>query len=241
MADVNSLQEVIRGALLLIGAVGQNEQPTADEAQDAMTRFNDLLDSWSAERLSIFTVQRTIFPLTGASSYTLGPGGTWNYPFGDAKIEEADLQVTTTTPYSEVPLKVYSTQEFARITVKNQTTSIPRGLYNDNQYPLDNITLYPLDIGINNAVLYLWQQLSSFANLSTDLVFPHGYKLALQFGLADLLAPYYGVELSESAQRKAVEYKSILRRKNSPDNIMSIDAAALMPSRVFNWLTGEAR
>ena len=241
MADVNSLQEVIRGALLIIGAVGQNEQPTADEVQDAMTRFNDLLDSWSAERLSIFTVQAQVYPLTGASAYTLGPGGTFSWPNGDAKIEEAYLRVNTTTPYADVPLRIYSTQEWARITVKNQTTTIPRGLYSDNQYPLSNITFYPLDQGVNSVVLYLWQQLTAFSALTADLVFPHGYKLALQFGLADLLAPYYGVELSESAQKKAVDYKAVIKRKNSPDNILGVDQGALMPSRVFNWLTGEAR
>ena len=241
MADVNSLQEVIRGALLLVGAVGQNEQPSADEAQDAMTRFNDLLDMWSSERLSIFTVQRNVFALTGASSYTLGNGGTFNYADGSAKIEEAYLQITTTTPNAEVPLKIYTPQEWARITVKGQTSPIPRGLYSDHQYPLSNVYFYPLDTGVNNVVLYLWQQLASFANLSTDLVFPKGYKLALEFNLADLLAPYYGTELSAQAQKKVVDYKAAIQRRNAPDNIMSIDGAALTPSRVFNWLTGEAR
>lgn len=241
MADVNSLQEVIRGALLLIGAIGQGEQPSADEETDAMTRFNDLMDAWSNERLNIFTVQRNVFPLTGATSYTLGAGGTFNYTNGDAKIEEAYLQITTTTPVSEVPLKIYTVQEYARITVKGQSSPIPRGLYSDNQYPLSNVFFYPLDTGANNVVLYLWQQLQGLSAITTDLVFPKGYKLALELSLAELLAPYYGAQVPPWVMIKATELRGNLKRKNAPDNIMGVDEAALMPSRTFNWLTGEAR
>jgi len=140
-----------------------------------------------------------------------------------------------------VPLRVYSTQEWASITVKGQSSSIPRGLYNTGDFPLSTIYFYPLDTGVNNVVLYLWQMLGSASNLTSDLVFPHGYKLALQFNLAELLAPFYGVEASETVRAKAVEYKAAIRRKNSPDNTLSIDEAALAPSRMFNWLTGEAR
>lgn len=241
MADRSSVQEIIRASLLLVGAIGQGETPSADEAQDALNRLNDMLDSWSTERANIFTLNRKEFSLGTKQTYTVGPGGDWDMTYAPAKIEECYCQITTTSPTSEIPVRVYNAQEWARITVKGTNSPIPRGIYCDNQWPLANVSVYPLPQGVNRMILYVWQQVNGPYTLSDTLAFPPGYNLAIIFSLADIVAPFYGKSLSEDNQAKAREYKAKIKSKNLPQRYMECDLGTLSPSRVFNWYTGEAR
>jgi hypothetical protein len=47
----------IYAALRLIGQLAEGETPSAETAQDALTALNQMLDSWSIERLSVFSTQ----------------------------------------------------------------------------------------------------------------------------------------------------------------------------------------
>ena len=50
----------INGALRLIGQLAEGETPSAATAQDSLTALNQMIDSWSSERLSIFSTQDQI-------------------------------------------------------------------------------------------------------------------------------------------------------------------------------------
>jgi hypothetical protein len=51
----------INGALRLIGQLAEGETPSAATSQDALTAMNQMLDSWSSERLSVFSTQDQVF------------------------------------------------------------------------------------------------------------------------------------------------------------------------------------
>ena len=51
----------INGALRLIGQLAEAEEPSAATAQDALTSLNQMIDSWSTERLAVFTTQEQVF------------------------------------------------------------------------------------------------------------------------------------------------------------------------------------
>lgn len=241
MADANSAQEVIRASLLLVGAISQDEQPSASEAQDGLNRLNDMLDMWSADRITVYSIQRSVFALGSAASYTLGPGGGWDQPYPPTQIEEAYIQVTTTQPPSEVPLYIVEAQKWAEITVKTTTSSIPREMWPDYNFPLCNVNLFPIPTGINNIVLYQWSELSRSSDLTSDLVFPQGYRLGIIYNLAQVLAPFYGKPLSKDIVKLASDFKAVIGSRNLPEHLMSCDLGTLSPSKTFNWLTGEAR
>lgn len=240
MANPNSVQEVIRGSLLLVGAIGQNEQPSADEAMDAFYRLLDLLDSWSSERIMVYTVQRSVFPLGSKAVYTAGPApADFIMPYAPAKIEQAYVQITTQSPVSELPIDVVEYDQWSKIIVKGTTSPIPKTLWNDRQWPRANINLYPVPQGVNNLVLYMWQQLGSYAQLTDSVVFPPGYKLAIMFNLALLMNPFYGSPLKEEVIAMAMKFKSVIAAKNMMTPVLECDEAVLSPNPVFNWLTGE--
>lgn len=239
MANPNSASEVIRASLILVGAISQDEQPSASEAQDGLNRLINMLESWSADQLDIFTVSRSVFALGTKQIYTAGPGGDWDMPYPPPHIEDAYCQITDTSPVSEIQMKIYTEAEFARIPVKLTTSTIPRGLYNDRAWPLANIYLYPVPTGVNNIVLYMWQQLTGLASLTDTISFPPGYALAIIFNLATVLAPFYGAKLSDDVKTNALIYKSRIERQNLPDYLLECDAAVQSRAQVFNWLTGE--
>jgi hypothetical protein len=66
----------INGALRLIGQLAEGETPSAATSQDALTAMNQMIDSWSTERLAVFSTQDQVFSwLPGFISRTLGPTG----------------------------------------------------------------------------------------------------------------------------------------------------------------------
>ena len=82
----------INGALRLIGQLAEGETPSAATSQDALTAFNQMLDSWSTEKLSIFTTQEQIYIWpAGFLTKSLGPTGDF---IGNRPITMDDATVT---------------------------------------------------------------------------------------------------------------------------------------------------
>ena len=72
-------RELITGALRLINVVQSNESPTSDDMDISFEALNGMLDSWSNEKLSIYSMNPYIFNLrANQKEYTLGPGGDWD-------------------------------------------------------------------------------------------------------------------------------------------------------------------
>ena len=68
----------INGALRLIGQLAEGEVPSAETSADALTAMNQMLDSWSAERLSVFSTQDQQFTWPASTkSRTIGPTGNF--------------------------------------------------------------------------------------------------------------------------------------------------------------------
>lgn len=67
--------DIARRALARAGVVAAGETATAAEIRDAVTVLADMIDSWSAERLTVFAPAVVVVPLAGMSSYRIGPSG----------------------------------------------------------------------------------------------------------------------------------------------------------------------
>jgi hypothetical protein len=68
----------INGALRLIGQLAESETPSAATSADALTALNQMLDSWSSERLSVFSTQDQVFTWPANTvTRTLGPTGNF--------------------------------------------------------------------------------------------------------------------------------------------------------------------
>jgi len=178
--------DLISSAMRLIGALASGETPTAAEANDGLSCLNDMLDSWQAERLMIFTISIQEFPLVpGQQVYTMGPGGNFNTA-RPAKIERMSIvSLQNPTQPLELPITMYTDRDWQHVPVKvGITSTLPLNVYDDGAYPLRNLSFWVIPNIVNNVRIYSWNALNNFPDLVTDITFPPAYKEAIRYNLA---------------------------------------------------------
>lgn len=231
-----SAGDIINGALRLIGVLAEGESPSPETSQDALIAFNQMVDSWNTERLSVFCTedQSFLWPANQATR-TLGPTGDFegNRPI---LIDPSTYFVSNNVSYGVKPV---NQQQYNNIAVKGVTSTYPQVMFVNMTYPNIEMTVYPVPTQD-----LLWHfisvhQLDRPVSLAMTLAFPPGYLRAFRYNLACELAPEFGEEPSEQVKRIAMTSKRNLKRVNNPNDLMSIPYAILpvMGSR-FNIFTG---
>lgn len=225
-------RELIRRALLLFGAVDQDEAVDATEANDALASLNDILEGWSANGDAIYQETKESFPLTGAGSYTIGSGGDFN-TIRPTKI----ITAFTRSGGLDYPLELIDQKFYAEITQKSLGSSHPSYLYYDGGFPLGTIYLWPTSS--YELHLYSMKPLTSITSLDTTINLPPGYAKAIRYNLAVELAPEYGKMASPDVQRIATESKydiDTANRLNDQDRLR-VDSA-LLRTETYNIYSG---
>ena len=229
--------ELIKSALRLDGILASGETPTDSEAQDALVVLNDMLDSWNAERLTIFTIQRQVFTIiAGQQAYTVGTGGNFNTP-RPPKIESYSwINLQNPVQPMELPLESLNEAGWQAIPVKNITSSIALSVWDDLGFPLRTLNYWPVPtIGAQTA-LYTWTALTEFADLTIDNTYPPGYAKAIRYNLAADLAPEYGRPIDPAVATQAIIAKAVVKSLNIPSYLMHCDQAIVNPQGgYYNW------
>ena len=231
--------DLIASALRLIGVLASGETPSASEANDALMIANQMLDSWTAERLMIFGGSMQEFSLTPTKqTYTLGTGGDFNMP-RPARIERMGI-VSLNNPAQplELPLEMLTDEQWEDIPVKLIPSSLPQEVYDDGAFPLRNLSFWSIPSVACNIRIYSWSALTQF-DLFTDITFPPGYMKAIRYNLAVDLCPEFGRSVSPEVAMQAVSSKAIIKSINIPLLDLRCDAAVAGDGGGFNWLTGE--
>lgn len=228
----------INGALRLIGQLAEAETPSAATSEDALATLNQMIDSWSTERLSVFSTQDQIFSwLPGFMTRTLGPTGDF---VGNRPIL-VDDSTYFRDPSSGISfgIKLINQQQYDGIAVKTVTSTYPQVMWVNMSYPNISMTVYPVPTKVLEWHIVSVQELTTPALLSTPLAFPPGYLRAFKYNLACELAPEFGVEPSPTVQRIAMTSKRNLKRINNPDDVMSIPYSIVATRQRFNIFAGN--
>lgn len=237
--------DLITLSLKTIGAIAKAEIPTPDEAADALTVLNGMLDAWGAERLTIFGVVRTTFNLVvNQQVYTIGPNAVdWNM-VRPLWIQDAGLisQLNEVTEPVEIPLFCLSDDDWANVTIKSVPSALPRYLYYDYAFPIGNISLWPIpNVGQLQIALYLPTPIVGGFALTSVLSIPPGYLEALQYNLAVRLCPQWGRAIDPTIAALAVDSFARIKRANKRGLLLECDEAIVVAGRspsIWNWLTG---
>ena len=236
MATAN---DIIKGALKLLGAISSGENPSAEETADGLDTLNELLESWSNENLMVFADTEDLFTLVpGQQAYTWGTAGDFTTA-RPLKIYEASLKVVSATPNYELPMEILNLKQWREITQKSTESTIPTACYLDTGYPLATISFYPEPSAAEKVIINSQKLITSFASSSETVSLPPGYIRALKYNLAVDIAPEYGQEPSNTVFGVAVSSKADIKRINIKPDYLKSDAAALVNGKPFNWLTGE--
>lgn len=235
-----TVSDLINSSLRLLGVLASGEVPPAEDQTDAMNSFNMMLDSFSNERLLIYTILREVFTLSGGqTTYTFGTGGNFN-SVRPQKIENALIQVPGTNPIAELPITIINKDEYASVIVKAVLSPLPQYLYNDDAFPLTNVNLWPTPSTGTNIVLYSWKPMGNYTSVNTTITLPPGYLRMLRYNLAVELAPEYGLNASDDVIAIALQSKKNVKHMNSKPLYMSMDAAISDRKKgAFNWLKGD--
>ena len=228
----------INGALRLIGQLAEGETPSAATSQDALTAMNQMIDSWSIERLAVFSTQDQVFSWPpGAISRTLGPTGDF---VGNRPVL-LDDSTYFRDPANNISfgIKILNQQQYNGIAVKTVTSTYPQVIFVNNTFPNIDMYVYPRPTRDLEWHFVSVQKLDNPAGLATVLLFPPGYLRAFTYNLAMEIAPEFGLEPSPQVQRIAMTSKRNLKRINNPDDVMSLPYAIVATRQRFNIYAGN--
>ena len=235
---MTTANDQINGALRLIGQLAEGETPSAATSQDALTAMNQMLDSWSAERLSVFSTQDQVFSwLPGLINRTLGPTGDFvgNRP---VLLDDATYFKDPTNGIS-FGIKIINQQQYDGIAVKTVTSTYPQVIWLNMDMPNMDMYIYPVPTKVLEWHFISVTELVEPATLATSLIIPPGYLRAFRFNLACEIAAEFGVEPPPSVQRIAMSSKRNIKRINNPDDVMSLPYSIVATRQRFNIFAGN--
>lgn len=231
-------RDQIHGALRLLGVIAEGETPSAETDQDGLLALNQMIDSWNAERLSIFSTQDQVFTWpANQTTRTIGPTGNFvgNRP---VLVDDATYfrDASTNVSYG---IKLINQQQYNGIAVKTVTSTYPQVMFVNMTFPDVELTVYPVPTRNLEFHFVSVEELTQPANLSTVLAFPPGYLRAFRYNLACELAPEFGVEPSAQVSRIAMTSKRNIKRINTPGELMALPYPLVANRGRFNIFTSN--
>jgi hypothetical protein len=195
--------ELIDKALLNVGAVGEGETPSSTKYSNAAYLLNILVKAWANDGMPLWAIKHTSFSLTATTSYSIGTGATVN-AVRPIRIHSAFIRDSSNaTLPTDIPLQIYTRQEYDDISSK-QSTGSPTVLYYDPQggaTATGTIHLWPKPdaTAIANKTVYIRYQrpYEDFDASADEPDFPQQWYLPVLWYLSWMLAPSYGIPLEE--------------------------------------------
>ena len=232
-----AVSTMILRSMRLIGEKERGGTLTADEQTECLDELNTMMESWSIERLMCYQVLQESFALTANTvSYTIGSGATFST---DRPTKITDPCFVRDSSNLDSKLTIISAQAYGSIVQKNVGTTYPTSLFYDSAFNSSGYaTIYIYPAPIANLTLYInsWKQLQSFLSVSTQLLLPPGYRLAIESNFALHLAG--GVtNVSPEVAKMARDSKANIKSINLPETIAALDVGIARGTRM-NILTG---
>ncbi len=228
--------ESINGALRLLNVLDQTETANATQLANGLLALNQMLDSWSTERLSVFatTDQPFTWP-TSTISRTLGPSGN----FVGARpilVDDSTYFVANNISYS---LNLINQEQYNAIALKTSTSPYPQWMFVNMDMPDITMYLWPVPTQALAFHIVSVTPLTQPATSGTTLSIPPGYLRAFRFNLACEIAMELGVDAPASVKRIADISKRNIKRINAPMDVMAMPSALIeRRSNRYNIYTG---
>lgn len=178
--------DYITQALILCGSQSAGEPVSAEDAQSGLQSLNQMMDTWNAMELMIFTIQRLIFPLVAnQQTYAVGSGGDFNIP-RPPRIERYGCILPSQIEFPVHPLTLKEWQELPIGKTGTQPLPAPISfaVWDDKGFPLRLLNYWPVPSTGMFATIYPWIALSTFPNLDTLFTFPPAYAECIKYNLA---------------------------------------------------------
>jgi len=181
--------QLIIGALRIVGAIAQGESPTATQLTEASEALNMLIKSWQAMGMSIWVTKE--YPLTLVN-------GTSTYTPTTKLLKVIQAFNRNTTSNVDIPMRILTRDEYNRLGNKS-TAGNPIQIYHEPQLASSLVKVFPVPTAVEaaaNTIIMVYQKEFDDMDAGTDNPeFPHEFFDALKFNLASRLSFEYGMEL----------------------------------------------
>ena len=235
---MTTTRDVINDVHRLLGLTDSGNVLPESVYQDNLRSFNQMIDSWNTERLSVFSTQDQVFSWPpNVLSRTLGPSGDFvgNRPI---LLDDSTYFIDPASGIS-YGIKIINQQQYDGIAVKTVTSTYPQVIWINMDYPNIDMYVYPKPTKVLEWHFISVEELTQPASLTTELTFPPGYLRAFRYNFACELAAEFHVEPSPQVKRIAMSAKRNLKRINNPDDVMSIPYAIVSTRQRFNIFAGN--
>lgn len=219
------------------GIIAEGEAISSELAADALMALNTMLDSWSAETLSVFATQDQVVTWpAGESSQTFGPTGDLG-TLRPVRISSASYFKDPDSGISYT-FSLLNEDQYNRIALKTSTSTYPQYLWLNPTMPDATIKIYPVPTKALEFHIVSVEELAQIEDLFTDIILPPGYQRALIFNLACELCAEFGMEPPSTVQRIAMTSKRVLKSNNSQKDILEFTDSLLGYTNRFNIYSG---
>lgn len=228
---------MILRSLRLIGEKTRGASLTSAEQTECLSEINAMLDSWSNERLMIFTLNQTSFALTASQgTYTIGSGATFNMT---RPTKLVDPCFTRDTDDTDIPLNLIDADTYGRIIDKTMGDVTPSYLFYDYGYSATStatVRLYPLPQSGLTLFINTLQPFTNFSTMTHPIQLPPGYQRAIEYNYAIEAAGGF-TEVDPSIAIIARQSKAAIKTVNLPQPISRLDYGITAATQT-NILTG---
>lgn len=186
--------QLINGALRIVGAIAQGETPTAQMVTDASEALNMIVKAWQADGMPLWvTKEYQLTPIAGQNTYTVTP----------KMLRVIQAWNRDSTSNVDIPMRVVTRDEYNRLGNKTSTGK-PIQVYHNPNLADSTVKLYPnpdSNSATSNKIFLVYQKPFDDFDTSTDNPeFPSEYFDALKFALASRLSFEYGMEPNDRTQ-----------------------------------------
>lgn len=240
MADP-TVRNLIIGSMRLLGLVQVNEVPSDSDMEVALDSLRGMIDSFANNRLLVYDISQFVFTTTGAQTYTMGPGEDIDIE-RPLNIERAYARLNgNSLQQLDIAMQSLTYEQYSGISVKNTASTFGFAFYNDGNYPISNLSLFPIPAAGNQIILWLREPLLNFDDINALVTYPPGYERFFRFNLAVELSPEFGVTPSDFVTSNATSSRLTLEQTNSVPRYAKGDGGTIRNgnNRQWNYITGN--
>lgn len=237
MISTMTAYDVIHAALRVCGVVGLGDSVDPLVSQEALRILNGYRAEISLNVKNYAKYDETYTATTNKQFITLGTQIAGGVVPGDIAIrpnEITNIVVINGTPGSSnnnFPIEIRPYTDYRNLVVQN-IYAVPQIAYIDNEYPYQNVYLYPgLSSGWSIRVMGT-RYMTEYENIGDPFIDPPEYFDALYLNLALRLAPLYGAQLNEGVVQQAASAMKHIKHH------MLMSRIGIMPNGLMNQGTG---
>lgn len=236
------VRSIITDALTEIGVIQAGEAASAADAALALLRFQNQIDAWAADRLTLsFQTTQAISWPSSTSTQTVGPGGDINVQ-RPVWINTLTYTIPATSPAVEVVMGPMDKDSYAQQSIKGLQSGYPQQYFYQTNLDsvLGTLFIWPQPSQSLTLTLYAPKAVGVPVALTDDMLAPPGYQEAFMYQLAIRLCRPFGRPVPPDLQAMATAAWATAKRPNVDPGLQGVDPAlTLATSAGYNILSDQ--